>query len=856
MKKLPATLLAAAIAATLAHAAPIRPGTPYTLDEIRGYATLERTLDRLGIELARQYHPEEAPVYSFLRDRDIADTTLNFDPFASASPVHFLSLSPADRQAFLDLLAAESWSNEPDTPEGWQVFVPPTAPFRYYIASADRKTAFSKDPDALRAALDLYPSIPALLPAEGDLVKQYRPDFLKPSRGTPFLTPDVISLFRRHVDTVTAGLGIDADTLALQAVLTPLPASKLADLLASCGPIPPSTACVNLPGAIACLAFGTAPTPDANLPLSPLPFSGLENWCDRFNVNQPSSAALYPPAAPGALPRALAFTGLNDLPEARTALLDLLARHADAIALASPSPHRNIAIDTLSIASPDALAALLETAGLTPYTARARSNFAAALSPISLAWLPDGLLVAVNDDASALLSAAIDAALDGTATPFESTPAFRAAYPYPDGPAFAIAHLDLPALLDLLPWKLEFKDEPLPTPCPIDLFAYIASDASLVTRLRAPASLLKAIKHGSISGGAGGSPAISEAAPSGVSPSGGASSGGAGGWGAAPPSFANPSPSPDGGPSARQTTPLSPTPFMGYPEAYVLSNAHLHAVVVPAISRLAFLAPSADSPNLLRFDTALAEAGATPPDPSTAPDFFNIGGDWVWPVAQSNWPAFSPNASDWPPPPALADAPSDAEAWVDEDGNQHVLLTRHYPAPVHAILTREFILDPIRHLFCGQTLTRDSDAPADALPLTLWHISQVANPDKIRLTAPTPGFTPTVLAGTLLPGSFVVESEWHGTFIGGTPLGRPATYTPPPSSEVKLLLPTISLTARTPNGNFTVTVSNPTWDTHTELYSNTSLGYAQLETVTPDSSFVPHVSPIADTLSYFVHPTY
>ncbi|MBQ9344538.1 MAG: hypothetical protein IJT88_04925, partial [Kiritimatiellae bacterium] len=166
MKKLPATLLAAALAATLAAAAPIRPGTPYALEEIRGQATLERTLDRLGIELEIRQHPEEAPVLAFLRERNVSDTSLQFDPFASASPVHFLSLSPPDRQAFLDLLAAESWSNEPDTPEGFQVFVPPTAPFRYYIASADRKTAFSKDPDALRAALDLYPSIPALLPAE------------------------------------------------------------------------------------------------------------------------------------------------------------------------------------------------------------------------------------------------------------------------------------------------------------------------------------------------------------------------------------------------------------------------------------------------------------------------------------------------------------------------------------------------------------------------------------------------------------------------------------------------------------------------------------------------------------------
>ncbi len=846
MKKLPATLLAAALAATLAQAAPIRPGTPYTLDEIRGYATLERTLDRLGIELDRRCHPEEAPVDAFLRDRDISNTSLNFDPFASASPVHFLSLSPADRQAFLDLLAAESWSNEPDTPEGFQVFVPPTAPFRYYIASADRKTALSKDPDALRAALDLYPSIPALLPAEGDLVKQYRPDFLKPSRGTPFLTPDVISLFRRHVDTVTAGLGIDADTLALQAVLTPLPASKLADLLRSCGPIPPSTACVNLPGAIACLAFGTAPNPDANLPLSPLPFSGLENWCDRFNVNQPSSAALYPPAAPGALPRALAFTGLNDLPEARTALHALLVRHADAIALASPAPHRNIAIDTLSIASPDALAALLETAGLPPYTARARSNFAAALSPISLAWLPDGLLVAVNDDASALLPAAIDAALDGTATPFESTPAFRAAYPYPDGPAFAIAHLDLPALLDLLPWKLEFKDEPLPTPCPIDLFTYIASDASLVTRLRAPASLLKALKHFSLPGGAGASPAISGAAPSGVSPSGGAASSRAGGSGAEPPSIANPSPSPDGGPSARQTTPLSPTTFLGYPEAYVLHNDHIHAVIVPAISRLAFLASSPDAPNLLRLDPALADAGALPPAPSTAPDFFNIGGDWVWPVPQSDWPSIlvdgAPYGRDWPPPPPLADGPSDLEVWVDDDGTQHVVLARHYPPPVNAFLCRHFILAPdSTHLRCEQDLVSKRSPATDEspLPLVLWHISQIAAPTQITFPVPAVDFAPTVMAGSLDPDAYSVDEPVD-------PHPAIASYTPPPSSEVKFSTPATTLFATTPGGILTVHASPPA---HTELYSNTGLGYAELETLTPEFP-----DTLSNTLTYIPHP--
>jgi hypothetical protein len=300
--------------------------------------------------------------------------------------------------------------------------------------------------------------------------------------------------------------------------------------------------------------------------------------------------------------------------------------------------------------------------------------------------------------------------------------------------------------------------------------------------------------------------------------------------------------------------PLAPTPFRGYPEAYVLHNARVHAVIVPAISRLVFLAPSADAPNLLRLDDALADAGALPPDPSTAPDFFNIGGDWVWPVAQSNWPAFSPSASDWPPPPALADGPSTVKAWVEEDGTQYVNLIRKYPPPVSATLERTFIVTPhLPDLICEQVLYPSVfDEAENDLPLALWHVSQVANPASIHFTVPTPGFTPTVMAGTLFPGSFVVESEWHGTFIGGTPLGRPATYTPPPSSEVKLLLPISSLSARTPNGLFTVTVSDTTPDAHAELYSNTGLGYAELETVTPDCSSVPHVSPLANTLVYSV----
>ena len=347
---------------------------------------------------------------------------------------------------------------------------------------------------------------------------------------------------------------------------------------------------------------------------------------------------------------------------------------------------------------------------------------------------------------------------------------------------------------------------------------------------------------------------------------------------------------PDGGPSTPR--PLPPQPFMGWSEAYVLSNAHIHAVVVPAISRLAFLAPSADAPNLLRLDPALAAAGATPPDPSTAPDFFNIGGDWVWPVPQSLWPSIpvdgAPYGRDWPPPPPLADAPSTAEAWLDPEGNQLVRLTRHYPAPVSATLTREFILVDNRFptFVCLQSLTRDPDAPPDAPPLSLWHISQVAAPEAIRFDVPSESFSPTVMAGTLPPGSLAIRGVRHKNTKGAVFLSCPgystgpdymtwhATYTPPPSSEVKLLLPNPSFSASTPHGRFFVSASTPPNTqidetlqnigndivlsihdippSHGELYSNTGLGYAELETVTPDAA--PPFPSLSNTLHYSVHP--
>ena len=482
---LPSILLSLAASAL---AAPIPPGTPYALDEIRGHAAFERSCARIGIlKFQFQFPDEEAPVLDFLRKHDVVDTAVNFRT-DSKPTVHILSLSPADRQAFLDLFA-ESWTREPDTPEGWQVFVPPSAAFRYHIAAVDGKTAFSKDPDALRAALDLYPTLPDRLPADGDIVFQFGGEDVM---RTSFLPPAIAAEIQGNVDTLTFGLGTDADSLALHAILAPRPLAKLAAYLRrTCGPIPPSTACVNLPGAIAFLVEGPSDPSSSRFWGSSIPPGSSSALAGRID-NQPFSAAFYPPATPGAIPRALFFQGVNNLPTARSALRSLFGRHSDALSLASAAPYRDIPVDTLDIASADALQTLLSHS-ISNSTSLAFIGALAELNPsLSFAWLPNGLLLAFNDTDFSLLHGAIDAVLDGTTTPLDQISVFQAAVPAAEAPVRSLIHLDLPAIAPYLPRPFNSICHQVPAPCPLDLVASGAPGTSLVLRLRAPLSLPQA----------------------------------------------------------------------------------------------------------------------------------------------------------------------------------------------------------------------------------------------------------------------------------------------------------------------------------------------------------------------------
>jgi hypothetical protein len=113
---------------------------------------------------------------------------------------------------------------------------------------------------------------------------------------------------------------------------------------------------------------------------------------------------------------------------------------------------------------------------------------------LDFAAMPSGILAAVSSSREAL-PAVIDAAIDGTFPAFESSPAFREAFPRPDARAVAILHHARG--LDFVSAVIPFYEGPPVDrdggpPLAFDLFAYVTPDASLAIRIRYPLALVKA----------------------------------------------------------------------------------------------------------------------------------------------------------------------------------------------------------------------------------------------------------------------------------------------------------------------------------------------------------------------------
>jgi hypothetical protein len=277
--------------------------------------------------------------------------------------------------------------------------------------------------------------------------------------------------------------------------------------------------------------------------------------------------------------------------------------------------------------------------------------------------------------------------------------------------------------------------------------------------------------------------------------------------------------------------PIRPAPALGWDKAYTLSNGVATAVIVPAIGRLVAFS-SGDVPSLFRIDEWYR--GKLPSNPG---EFFNAGGDWIWPVAQSRWPSFSDNGSDWPPPPVMADGPWDCSAWEDADGARCAMLTRKYGAPLNIIVSRLFRLEAASsELVVRQRIERTE--PSD-IPVVLWNVSQIAKPDAVALpVASDSRFKDglcTLTANGPAPGSL-------------SNCGDVCIYTVTPGGEVKLGgdSPRAWLAAaRGDSAIFECAAAGnmpgtpPDGGCVIEMYSNEGLGYTEIETLGPEVALQP-----------------
>ena len=288
------------------------------------------------------------------------------------------------------------------------------------------------------------------------------------------------------------------------------------------------------------------------------------------------------------------------------------------------------------------------------------------------------------------------------------------------------------------------------------------------------------------------------------------------------PVFAEPAPPP--------VAPILAADFLGWTNAYRLQNDRAEAVLVPALGRLVHFGPL-EGTSPFRLEPSLQ--GKTPAESET---FFNVGGDWFWPVAQARWAGISADGKDWPPPALLADRPWDCSAWTDAEGTSCAQFTREYGAPLNILVSRLFCLAPgSSELVVRQRIERTA---ASDVPVVLWNVSQIAQAEQI-----------------VLP--IEAKSKFRGglkALMGRKPsrkylvrCGDAAVYRVSPGAETKLGSDSPRgwiAAAKGTNLVFESVANSATGDypdggSVVEVYSNQGLGYSEIETLSPELDLEP-----------------
>ena len=285
-------------------------------------------------------------------------------------------------------------------------------------------------------------------------------------------------------------------------------------------------------------------------------------------------------------------------------------------------------------------------------------------------------------------------------------------------------------------------------------------------------------------------------------------------------------------PEGIPVAPIAAVERYGHTNALVIGNRLLEVTILPSLGRLAGFRFGPLN-NVVRFDGPLA-AASTAPDPNGA--WRNFGGDWMFPVAQADWPSYF--GQRWPPPPFMDSLPWQGHAWASDDGAQHALLQLAIGEPLNVRIQRALRVDPAAAtVTIRQRMERTAPSP---IAMTLWNISQV--PDAQRVLIPVDEDSTFADGYSILdfgpPATHLLHRAAGGVLVldvkNGTEhkLGSAPTRAWIAAQRDGVLMIEHAATSQ-PGGEF------PDGGCRVELYANSGLGYTEIETLSEERALAP-----------------
>jgi hypothetical protein len=181
-------------------------------------------------------------------------------------------------------------------------------------------------------------------------------------------------------------------------------------------------------------------------------------------------------------------------------------------------------------------------------------------------------------------------------------------------------------------------------------------------------------------------------------------------------------------------TPLAATPatravitrsdYLGWPDALVLSNGVVEAIVVPSIGRVMQFRFAGEPDGPFWANSALC--GHTP-DPASA-TWVNFGGDKAWPAPQDDWVPIASRG--WPPPRGFDGLPMEAV----RDGTAVILVSA--VDPNYGIRVRRRIELAVERPVMTIT-TRFEKVAGAPLAVGVWTVTQARDPVALYAVLPT-----------------------------------------------------------------------------------------------------------------------